>query len=271
VLRVNDIAFYIENELAPISEALHGDDNGLFYGSLENVVTGIAVCWSPTLKVLKEARERDFNLVVSHEWLFYHHSESRWIEKERKEDEKKPNVRRKEILSAGNMSVLKYHSNWDFATGGVMDSFGDYLGFTSCIGGNRFSRLYEIKPINLRDLGRAVLSRLGCRVVRISGDENKTVQRVLTAVGGLGQIFCVADDFQRFDPDAVIFGEILEYTGIYMEECDLPYLVTSHYHSEKPGMMKMARKLRERFSSLNVEHIESYDNWFIMSESKGDV
>lgn len=66
---VKDVMQYIQDEIAPLHYALPGDKNGLEFGSAENEVTNILVCWSPTLNVIKETIKLNANLIVAHELM----------------------------------------------------------------------------------------------------------------------------------------------------------------------------------------------------------
>jgi len=146
-LLVKDVANYIEKEIVPLKYSLPGDKNGLEFGSLDNEVRGIVTCWSPTLMVIKKAVSLQANLIISHEWLIYNHSGSKWLENETGTPAKIPNLKRSKILSQNNMSLLKYHSNWDIAPRGIADSFGEYLGFKNLFKKGKLVRVYKEKQV----------------------------------------------------------------------------------------------------------------------------
>lgn len=109
------------------------DRNGLEFGSAENEGNDILVCSSPTLDVIKKAVKLSANLIVAHEWLTYEYLGNKWITKELSKAEKKTNIKRTTLLTKHEVSVLKYHSNWDMVPGGIADSFGEYLGFRNLV------------------------------------------------------------------------------------------------------------------------------------------
>ena len=254
-----DIASYIENEIAPLKYGLPGEKNGLESGSLDNEVTGIIVCWSPTLKVIEKAIKYKANLIVSHEWLVYEYANSKWMENENRTFDKTPNLKRLKLLSENGITILKYHSNWDIAPGGIADSLGEYLGFRNLVMKGRLIRVYEERPIKLKELANLVGERLKISYLKISGDRNKKVSYVGTAAGGLGQIFTYPDDFARSRAQVLIFGEMLQYTEIYTHESGYFYIVTSHEASEMPGMLKMTSFLKNKFRQIPVNYVECLD------------
>ena len=139
---VKDVMRHIENEVAPLHYALPGDRNGLEFGSAEDEVKNIVVCWAPTFDVIKKAVKLNANLIVAHEWLIYEYFGYKWITKELPKNEKKTNTERISLLTKHGISVLKYHSNWDMAPGGIADSFGEYLGFKNLVHSAGSARIY---------------------------------------------------------------------------------------------------------------------------------
>jgi len=256
-LLVEDIAAYIEKEIAPLKYSLPGDKNGLEFGSLDNEVRGIVVCWSPTLMVIKKAVSIHANLIISHEWLVYKYTGSKWLENESRTFAKIPNLKRLRLLSQNDISILKYHSNWDIAPGGIADSFGEYLGFRNLIKKGKLVRVYKEEPITLKDLATNIVKKLTTSDVQVSGDLNEKVRCIGTAVGGLGQIFTYCDDFVDSGAEALIFGEMLDYTKIYAHESGFFYIAVSHEASEMPGMLKLTFLLKNKFTQIPVNYSKS--------------
>lgn len=256
-LSVKDVMQHIENEIAPLHYALPGDKNGLEFGSAENEVTNIVVCWSPTLNVIKEAIKVNANLIVAHEWLIYEYLGNKWITKELPKNEKRTNIERVKLLTTHNISVLKYHSNWDFAPGGVADSLGEYLGFKNLIYSFGLARVYEEPQMKLSQLAELVRNKLEIPCLRVIGDPERKVSYIGTAPGGLGQIFTYADEFANTRTDVIIFGEALAYSEIYASEMGYSCIITSHEASEMPGMKKLASLLKRRFPHIEVTFVRS--------------
>lgn len=256
-LLVRDVANYIEKKIAPLKYSLPGDKNGLEFGSLDNEVRGIVTCWSPTLMVIEKAVSLQANLIISHEWLIYKHTGNKWLENEVSTPAKTPNLERSKILSQNNMSILKYHSNWDIAPTGIADSFGEYLGFKNLIEKGKLVRVYKERPITLKALAKSITEKLKISSVKVSVDLNKKVKYIGTAPGGLGQIFTYSDDFAGSSAEVLIFGEMLEYTEIYTNESGYFYIVTSHEASEMPGMLKLTSLLKDRFTQIPLSCLKS--------------
>ena len=256
-LSVEDVMRYIENEVAPLRYALPGDRNGLEFGSAENEVDNIVVCWSPTLDVIKKAVKLNANLIVAHEWLIYEYLGNKWITKELPKNEKKTNMERISLLTKHGIAVLKYHSNWDMAPGGVADSFGKYLGFKNLVYSAGLARVYREAPMKLSELAELVRDRLEIPCLRVIGDLNREFSYIGTAPGGLGQIFTYTDEFANTKTEVVIFGETLAYSEIYTSESGYLCIITSHEASEMPGMKKLTSLLQTRFPRIKVTFVRS--------------
>lgn len=256
-LLVRDVAQYIEEEIAPLKYGLPGDRNGLEFGSLDDEVKGITICWSPTSIVIEKTVSNNANLIISHEWPFYEYTGNKWLENETRAFSKQANLRRLQLLSQNNITVLKYHSNWDIAPSGTADSFGEYLGFKNLIKRGKVIRVYKEKAILLKKLANQVAKKLKIESVEVSGDLNKKVRYIGTAIGGLGQIFACSDDFTDSQAEVLIFGEMLEYTKIYTHESGYSYIVTPHETSEMPGMLKLTSLLKKRFTQIPVSYSKS--------------
>ena len=256
-MKVQDVADYIES-IAPLIE---GDDGGLVFGSMAEEVKGIVVCWAPTLDVITTSSRLGCNLIISHEWLFYHKSQNPWLQNERNMWVKYPNLARLfALMSEGWINVLRYHRNLDIAEGGIADTLGEALGLkkeSNCIKLGYFTRLYTIQPIILRNLAYNIGKKLDTKC-HVYGQPQNEIKYVGTAHGGVGQTFTYAEEFLNTPTQVIIFGEILEYTGIYTRELGFSYIVTSHEATETPGLIKLANLLKQKFPKFpNIHFVNS--------------
>jgi len=134
---------------------------------------------------------------------------------------------------------------------------GEYLGFRNLIKKGKLVRVYKEEPITLKDLAMLVAKKLKTKNVQVSGDLNKKVRYIGTAIGGLGQISTYCDDFVDSGAEVLIFGEMLEYSKIYTHESGYFYIVISHEASEMPGMLKLTSLLRNKFTQIPVSYSKS--------------
>ena len=257
------IADYILS-VAPTALGIAGDDNGFLYGDSSILVASVAVCWSPTLEVIRKAASLRTQMIVTHETLFFsvtggdlEGKTDRWF-REVSADRKPPNLLRKAALDRAGITVYRCHSNWDAVPEiGIVDAFAKLMGFDQETYHGRFVRVYETQPVSLGELAKQVRDRLGAEHCRIAGDFDKQVSRPGVMVGGLGQMFTVAEEVAANGADVAIFGEALDYTFRYATESGLAVIETEHCVIENVGLRELARVLDERFPDLTVHFLDS--------------
>lgn len=247
-------------EIAPRENAMEGDPTGLLYGDPGTEVTGIAVTWTPTVAVLREAACDGLNFVLTHEIPFFSTAQSKWY-RTLPEEEKPHNRARRRILDEHGMCVCRCHSNWDGTPGGVMDSCAEALGFTEYAHQAQYCCTYLIEPMTVAELADHAKLALGVPVVRVAGDLARTVMRVSVMYGGLLQLFYGVDEAIIAGADAIICGEALDYSFRAAVDADIPLIETSHTNSENPGMREFARLLASRLPDLPVRFIDAGQPW----------
>lgn len=258
-MKVKKVIDYIL-EIAPFVDA-YGEiprDDGVVYGDIEKEIKGIGVTWSPTISVLKKAEKLGLNFIITHEFLFWPHSETIWFHSEKDFMKKKPNEIRYEILNKNDMVVYKTHKNWDAAPGwGMCDAFPKILGFKKEINRGRFIRVHQIEPVKASHLAERIKEKMKIPLVRIAGDKEKKLSRIATAVGGLGQIYGIAEEPYNLGADSVVFGEAVDYAIRCCVECGMVAFETSHVASENPAVKNLAKKLKQRFPGTKVVFLDA--------------
>ncbi|MBC7288889.1 MAG: Nif3-like dinuclear metal center hexameric protein [Armatimonadetes bacterium] len=244
-------------ELAPLAGGVPGDRNGIVWGSHDTRVTGIAVTWTPTVAVLREAAMRRLNFIITHEWPWFVGASSPWFAVT-PEDEKPANIARRQIVDAHQMVLCCCHSNWDgVRTDGVVDSLARTLGFFVELHSSRYLRVYQIHRRTLAELAMHVKLRLGVPNVRVAGDLGMEVERVGVAVGGLAQNWNFIDELVANGAQAVVVGECIDYSVRIAVDSGVGLIETSHVASENPGMRNLARLLDD----VPVEFIDAGQPW----------
>ena len=266
-MKSREIAAVVET-IAPISGGMPGDELGFVFGDGEVEVTGVAVCWSPTLAVIREAARLRCNMIISHEPVFFQkrwsvdaEAKNTWFEEA--EDACKPvNVARNAALAAMKGCVWRAHSNWDTAPKyGIIDGLIDELGVGPAVARSRFMTLHNVPPIVVRDLARDVQRKLNTGAIRVTGDLNRKVTRVATMIGGLGQMFNSPEEAAALGAEAVVAGECLAYTMWNATELGLSLIEAGHGASENPGMRAMARWLGTQVKDVPVRFVDTGLAW----------
>ena len=269
-MKASDIAQTIE-DYAPLDSGTPGDELGFIYGDGDVELTGLSVCWSPTLEVVRRTGELGHNMIVSHEPLFF---QSRWSVdaeagdtwfEERPDAEKTVNRNRVTALDAICTCVYRAHSNWDPAPEiGIVDALATDLELGPALKRGKYSTVHEIEPIAVRDLAKRVKYILGTGPLRVVGDLERTVTRVGTLVGGLGQMFNSPEEMDLMGAEAVVAGECLAYTFWSAIEHDVAIIEAGHCSSENPGMQAMAKWLAEKYPDLKVQFLDSGEPWHVI-------
>lgn len=247
-------------EISPLENAMEGDPTGLLYGDPETDVTGIAVTWTPTVQVLREAAVDGLNFVLTHEIPFFSHSDSNWF-RTLPQEEKPHNRARKRILDEHEMVVCRCHSNWDGTPGGVMDSCAETLGFTDIAEGGDYCRTYAIDPVTVAELADHAKLALGVPQVRVAGDPGSLVTLVTVMYGGLLQHWHGVDEAVLAGADAIICGEALDYSFRAAVDAGIALIETAHVYSENPGMREFARRLAGKLPEIPVRFVDAGLPW----------
>lgn len=246
--------------VAPLEYAHEGDPTGLLYGDPETEVTGVAVTWTPTVQVLREAAVDGLNFVLTHEIPFFSNRESKWF-RTLPEDEKPHNIARRRILEDNDMVVCRCHSNWDGTPGGVMDSCAEALGFTDIAAGGDYCRTYAVDPLTVAELADHAKLALGVPTVRVAGDPGRMVTLVTVMYGGLLQQWHGVDEAALAGADAIICGEALDYAFRAAVDARIALIETAHVSSENPGIREFARRLAGKVPDIPVRFIDAGLPW----------
>ena len=251
----------VVNDICPFESAIPGDATGLVFGDPATEVTGIATTWTPTVDVLKRAARERLNFILTHEVPFFPSAESAWYDT-LPEEQRRPNVARRELLEAHNMVVCRCHSCWDRARHeGVADQAARRLGFENEVWVGRFQRVYEIEPTSLEDLCFQAKRAFGVDLVRVVGRLDQIISKVGVAYGGLGQSWNCLEELFEHDADCVILGEMIDYTARFAVDSGRALIETSHFASENPGMVNFARLLQQRLPELSVQFLDCGAPW----------
>ena len=123
MLKVKDIAKAIE-DFAPLSLKEDWDNPGLQVGDREMEVTGVLLCLDVTEEILKEARKRDCNMIVSHHPLIFGGLK------------RLTGANPTERIVAGalrdDIAIYSAHTNLDSAFEGVSYEMAHMLGMKDC-------------------------------------------------------------------------------------------------------------------------------------------
>ena len=249
--------------------------DGIKYGDPEQECTGIVVTCCATVEVIRQALERNANLLVVHEPLFWNHEDTTdWAEGNWALEEKK------NLLDQGNIVVWRDH---DYIHGGPPMEYGRSLpdgifcgiarelGWERCVVNTELKPLvFRIPPTDGETLGRMLKETLGLNGIRVIGDKTAEISTVFICE----HLFGNEKDLQKIlrleqeGAEAIIPLEIVDWDlCAYVRDCcqlgrkKVIYNI-GHFNFEELGMKHLARNIPELIDrAVPVEYINSGDSY----------
>ena len=252
-MKLNDIINIIE-DIAPVNLKEGFDNVGLMVGDREKNITKILLALDCTEEVIKEAKEMDAELILTHHPLLF----------------RKPStittdtlLGRKIInLIKNDINLYSAHTNWDSVKGGLNDTLVEILGFNEGIIMDKspvdseagIGRVVELtKGMTVLEIINLIKSSLGIKNLRYAGDLNEVIKKI-AIVNGSGQDFF--GDAKKLGADLIITGDTTYHFVSDYKEMGLNILDIEHFNSEWPVLIKVSEKVKERLD-LDVEFIVS--------------
>lgn len=257
-MRSNEVAQYIE-KIAPLSCALEGDNNGIVYGNPEKEIGIIGVTWSPTLNVLIEACKTGIDMLIIHESLFF---KPHPIFKGLPEEEKKPNVQRKEILDKFQIVVYRAHTSWDFAEVGNNSVLAKKLHLNNLqkfdfglVGDYEHPKLFKEFA---KDVDRLLSLPFSVKV----GNPKKIIKKIAIVAGSGLRSSDIPEIASNLHADVLVSSELHDSTARFAREIDIALIDVGCYYSEIMGMQNLALELQKLLPDIKIAFIDSKpDTW----------
>ena len=222
-------------------------------GDPDTTVTGIATTFMTTLDVIQRATRAKLNMIVTHEDTF-------WNDPDQTKDlVDNPLYKLKtEYCRKSGVVIWRFHDHQHgrrpdqsvvalLRTVGIQDENASMMG-----------RAYTIPERTLGALAALIKKNTGARALRVVGDPNAKVSRVLVGPG-------YAYPRLTAEADVVIGGEAAESDGAfdntsYVRDAatlGIPkgQIIMGHEVSEDPGMEEFARWLRGFVTGVPVQFI----------------
>ncbi len=222
-------------------------------GDPETEVTAMAVGWQATLPALREAVDRECNLFVTHEPVFYRHMD---------DDESvfgAAHAQRKRLFIEENGIVIyRCHDVWDrMPEVGIVDSWAAHLGLTGKLDGDDFHSIYPSPAPTLDELARHVVERtrdLGQSAVEFVGAPDMPVHRVAIGCGAITRY----ETMISLGADVIIgTDDGMSYWsgGEWAVDGGIGLVIVNHCTAEEPGMRNLAAYLSQRFPRIRTEFV----------------
>lgn len=256
ILKVKDIAKAIE-AFAPISLQESYDNCGLQVGDPEAYVSAALICLDVTEDILREAIERNCELIISHHPLIFHGLKHL--------TGATPTERIVAEALRRNISIYAAHTNLDSATNGVSCEMARDLHLRDCkvllpspadpaVG---LGIVGETDPTPALEFLRRLKDTFHVRALRYSAQSQKLVVRRVALCGGAGAEFI--PDAIRQKADIYVTGDI-KYHNFTAFASEILLADIGHYESELVTRQLFSRLLRERLPQLLTRCAESESN-----------
>jgi len=217
------------------------------------------VCWYPSFDTIREAANRDCQLLVCHEPMFWEHSvdELSWRRKG-------PGVPKQRLLEETNMVVLRVHDTWDqWPEIGIRDSWAAFLGFEKRVyasENHNYHAIYEIPKQPLKAFAQDIANRVGVigeDSVQVIGDPGKLVCRPAIGVG------CVIPNQETIESGADVLIGCYDGAQYWRDrerffESGAAVITVEHGTCELPGIESLCRYLAQQYPDVTFEYLAEH-------------
>jgi putative NIF3 family GTP cyclohydrolase 1 type 2 len=229
--------------------------DNIIAGAAETPVKGIATTMMATLDVVRRAAASGKNMVITHESTFFSHQD--------RTDEllQDPTYQFKlDFLNKNNMAAFHFHDHWHgrrpdgIATGMIRE-----LGWEKNADPQN-PRMFTFPGTPLASFAREMETKLKIRTVRVLGDPELPVKRVI-ASWGYASLTPGVPFFAQPDVDVLVLGETREWELVeYAQDAIASgkkkgLIVLGHVVSEQAGMKYCAEWLKGFIKEVPIEFI----------------
>ncbi len=226
-------------------------------GTPDMEVTGIAVAFTATHRVVRQALARKANLLIVHEGAFYSHWDSDDIEHHPVHAEKW------RLIRDAGLAVYRFHDHWHrYRPDGITQGLIQALGWESCVTENQATAAILTMPaMTVGDIAEEVKQKLGIGFVRVAGRLSMPCRRIGLLVGYRGGGALAIPLFEKENLDLILYGEGPEWeTPEYVRDAVYQgrrraLIALGHAESEEPGMRHLADRMSEAFPGIPVHFI----------------
>lgn len=257
MLKVKDIAKAIE-DFAPLSLMEEWDNPGLQVGDRDMEVTGLLVCLDVTEEILKEAKKRDCNMIVSHHPLIFgglkHLTGS------------SPTERIVAAALRDDIAIYAAHTNLDSAFEGVSYEMAHMLGMKDChpleknaSGGENegLGVVGTVSPTPKLEFLRKVKDTFEVKDLRYSAQTPGIVVRKVALCGGSGG--SLIKKALKSGADVYICGD-LKYHDFTSYGSEILLADIGHFESELCSRKILSRAIRSAYPDCVIYFSECERN-----------
>lgn len=237
-------------ELTPKALAESWDSTGFLVGEKDRECQRVMTCLTITPESVREAVERNADLIVSH-----HPTPFRPI---RELTSETTTGRLLRALIKSDVALYAPHTSFDSAPRmGINQQLAEALELQEiepfvpnpdCGGGTGRMGVYA-QPISLREFLRKVRDLFGLPYVQFVGEPERPVRKVGIGCGAAGEFLQHA---LRFHCDVYLTGETNFHTHLEAKAQGIGLVLMTHFAGEKYACNRLARILRDELPELQA-------------------
>ena len=257
MLKVRDICRAIE-DFAPLALQESYDNAGLQVGNADSVVSAVLLCLDVTEETIREAKDRNCNLIVSHHPLIF-----RGLKNLTGADQTQRIVI--EALREG-IAIYSAHTNLDSTIEGVSYEMAHQLNLKHLEVlvpsehdkgiGLGIVGYYDV-PVPQLEFLRKVKETFAVKALRYSGQTQRLVVKKVALCGGSGASFL--PEALKCNADAYLSGDF-KYHDYTSYGLDLLIADIGHHESELCSRRILSRIIREAFPECVIYFAETESN-----------
>lgn len=237
-MKLKKIYDYID-KLAPFENQDKIDNSGLIIGTMNAEIKTVCVSLDATLDVIKEAAEKNADLLITHHPVIFKPIYS--------VETKTPVYE----LIKNNMNIISAHTSFDAAQ--MSDIMLEKLGFPKSGDvlneKDGYGKTVKLnKPLRAEELCFLVKEAFKCTVVRYT-DGGKQVKKVAVCSGSGGDEL---ENAVKHGCDALITGDVKWSVFVAAKNIGFTLIDAGHFHTENIMCGFLCDNLKEKFSELNV-------------------
>lgn len=256
MIKVKDIARVIE-EFAPRNLQESYDNSGLQVGSPEMEVTAALLCLDITEEIIREALERECNLIISHHPLIFHGLKSLT-------GETPVQIMIEEAIKKG-LAIYSAHTNLDSAWNGVSHEIARRLNVkdlkvlepqtTNADAG--LGVIGNVMPTPTIEFLRKIKDTFKVKALRYSSQSSPLVIRKVAVCGGAGASLIKTAIAGK--ADIIVTGDV-KYHDFTSYGSDILIADIGHYESELCSREILSKIIRDNFPDFPAYFSEIESN-----------
>ncbi|WP_456455981.1 Nif3-like dinuclear metal center hexameric protein [Thermovibrio sp.] len=242
MVKLKEIKDYLES-LVPLKEQDSWDNSGLQVGDGEAEIKKVGFALSVSLPVIKEAKEREVDLIITHHPLTISGVKSFT-------PNKYPSLLILELIRK-NISVYSLHTNLDVSWLGPTALIGKEIKVRNpkpIVENPPYGLIGEVEEITQRELLTKLVNFLPPDAFRlVNYHSNQKVRKVAVCSGSCASFI----DLVAEEADVFITGDVKYHDALKAQDLGLTVFDLGHFGTERLFYVQIKRLLEENFPSLD--------------------